>query len=84
MNVSLPRELEKVVRQQVKSGFFSDESDVIRNAIRQTYCPTQPDPYLDSPEIAEKIRQARKGRYQPYRAGDFDRVLEKVVSRKRR
>jgi len=84
MNVSLTKELEKVVREQVKTGLYQDTGEVIRSAIRQAYCSTEPDPYLDSPEIAEKIRHARKGKYHPHRTGDFDRLLEKVIGNGRK
>jgi len=81
MNVALTKELKNVVQEQVKSGLYQDAGEVIRNAIRQTYCPNDPDPYLDSPEIAEKIRHARKGKYHPHRAEDFDRILQGVVKK---
>jgi Arc/MetJ-type ribon-helix-helix transcriptional regulator len=82
MKVVLTKELEKVVQEQVKTGLYKDAGEVIGNAIRQTYCPTDPDPYLDSVEIAEKIRHARKGAYHPHRAKDFDRILQEVVSKR--
>jgi putative addiction module CopG family antidote len=82
MNVSLPKELEKVVEEQVKSGLYRDASEVISSAIQQTYCSSESDPYLDSQAIAEKIRHARQGKYHVHRTGDFDRVLEKVLEKK--
>jgi putative addiction module CopG family antidote len=82
MNVSLPKELEKVVQEQVDSGVYHDASEVISSAIRQTYCSNEPDPYLDAEAIAEKIRHARQGKYHLHRAGDFDRLLEKVIEKK--
>jgi putative addiction module CopG family antidote len=83
MKVALTKELENVVQEQVKSGLYQDAGEVIRNAIRQTYCGNEPDPYLDSAEIAEKIRHARNGKYHPYRAGEFDRLLQKVVAKRK-
>jgi antitoxin ParD1/3/4 len=82
MNVSLPKELEKVVHEQVESGLYRDADEVISSAIRQAYCSNDSDPYLDSPEVAEKIRHARRGKYHAHRAGNFDRILEKVVEKK--
>ena len=80
MNVSLPKELEKLVQEQVEAGLYRDASEVISSAIRQTYCSSEPnpDPYLDSQAIAEKIRHARQGKYHVHCAGDFDRILHKV------
>ena len=82
MNVALTKELEDLVEEQVKTGLYQDAGEVIRNAIRQTYCPNDAEPYLDSPEIAEKIRHARKGKYHPHRAEDFDRILQGVVTKR--
>jgi len=82
MNVSLPKELEKVVQEQVDSGLYHDASEVISSAIRQTYCSTEPDPYLDAQEIADKIRHARQGKYRLHHSGDFDRILDAVIEEK--
>jgi Arc/MetJ-type ribon-helix-helix transcriptional regulator len=83
MKVELTKELEAVLRKEVKSGLYKDAGEVIRNAIRQTYCPSEPDPHLDSLEIAEIIRHARKGKYRPHRTGDLDRLLQKVIARRK-
>ncbi len=82
MNVSLPKELEKVVQDQIESGLYRDASEVVSSAIRQTYCSSEPDPYLDSQAIAEKIRHARQGKYQVHQVGDFDRIFEKALGQK--
>jgi Arc/MetJ-type ribon-helix-helix transcriptional regulator len=83
MKVELTKELENVVQEQVKTGLYKDAGEVIRNAIRQTYCGNEPDPYLDSAEIAEKVRHARNGKYHPHSADGFDRILQKVVSKRK-
>ncbi len=36
MTISLPVELEKAVERKVESGLYSDPSDVIREALRQS------------------------------------------------
>ena len=59
MKVVLTKELENVVQEQVKTGLYKDAAEVIRNAIRQTYCANEPDPYLDSAEIADKIQRTK-------------------------
>jgi putative addiction module CopG family antidote len=82
MNVSLPKDLEKVVQEQVDSGLYHDVSEVVSSAIRQTYCSNEPDPYLDAQAIAEKIRHARQGKYHLHRPGDFDSILGKVIEKK--
>jgi putative addiction module CopG family antidote len=83
MKVVLTKELENVVQEQVKTGLYKDAGEVIRNAIRQTYCTNEPDPYLDSAEIAEKIRHACNGKYHPHRADEIDRLLQKVVANRK-
>ena len=82
MNISLPKELEKIVQEQVDSGVYNNASEVISTAIRQTYCSSEPDPHLDSLAIAEKIRHARQGKYSAHSPGDFDRLFEKVTGKK--
>jgi Arc/MetJ-type ribon-helix-helix transcriptional regulator len=83
MKVALTKKLEAVLREQIETGLYKDAGEVIRNAIRQTYCPSEPDPYLDSEEIAQKIRHARKGKYRPRRTGDLDRLLQKVIAKRK-
>jgi hypothetical protein len=83
MKVELTKELEYVVQEQVKTGLYKDAGEVIRNAIRQTYCANEPDPYLDSAEIAEKVRHARNGKYYLHRADEIDRLLQKVVAKRK-
>jgi putative addiction module CopG family antidote len=83
MDVALTKELERVVDDQVKSGLYHDAGEVIRNAIRQTYCTTEPDPYLDSLAIAEKVREARQGKYTAHNPETFDKILEKVIAQKK-
>ena len=83
MKVVLTKELENVVQEQVKTGLYKDAGEVIRNAIRQTYCANEPDPYLDSVEIAEKVRHARNGKYHPHRAEEIDRIFQKVVAKRK-
>ena len=37
INVSLPKELEELVRDKVKSGLYGTASEVVRDALRQTF-----------------------------------------------
>jgi hypothetical protein len=83
MDVVLTKELEKIVQQQVKTGLYADADEVIRNAIRHTYCSSEPDPYLDSPEMAEKVREALRGKYVPHDPRNFKHILDDVVSRRK-
>jgi antitoxin ParD1/3/4 len=40
MNVSLTKELERVVEKKVKSGLYNNASEVVRDALRRTFCAT--------------------------------------------
>ena len=41
------------------------------------------DPYLDSDEVAEKVLEARRANHAPLDRREFDRVLQKVISKKK-
>ncbi len=82
MNVSLTKELEKVVEEKVKSGFYNNASEVVREALRRTFTEIPAlDLERDTPELANLIRQARRGRYVLHRRGDSLKLLAKVYSR---
>ena len=38
MNVSLTDELETVIEEKVKSGLYNNASEVVRDALRRTFC----------------------------------------------
>ena len=65
LNVSLPTELEKRVRQHVASGLYGSASEVIREALRvfEAYQSVQAKT-LDAlkADIAEGMKDARAGR----------------------
>lgn len=42
MTVALPPELVKLVKDQVKSGYYGNESEVVRDALRKTFLPAAP------------------------------------------
>ena len=82
MNVSLTDELETVIEQKVKSGLYNNASEVVRDALRRTFCQT---PRLnvdkDTPELAALVREGVNSRHIPHRKGDVRKLLDRVRSR---
>ena len=70
MNISLTDELESVIEEKVKSGFYNNASEVVRDALRRAFCePQKLDLEKDTPELAALIREGRNSRYTPHRKG---------------
>jgi antitoxin ParD1/3/4 len=81
MNVSLTGELEAVIKEKVKSGLYANASEVVRDALRWTFCQTQSlNLEEDTPELAELIRQGIRSRHTPHGKGDVRTFLETTVS----
>jgi Arc/MetJ-type ribon-helix-helix transcriptional regulator len=83
MNISLTKELERLVKQKVQSGQYASDSEVIRDAIRKAFCSSF-DPDKDSPELAEMIRNAQKGAYAPYRREDLEKSVNRVLATRKK
>ncbi|MGA2556583.1 MAG: type II toxin-antitoxin system ParD family antitoxin [Verrucomicrobiota bacterium] len=82
MNVSLTKELEKVVEEKVNSGFYNNASEVVRDALRRAFTEIPgPDLELDTPELAALVQQGRRSRHVLHKKGDIRKVLAKVRSR---
>jgi antitoxin ParD1/3/4 len=78
MNVSLTRELETIVRKKVRSGLYNNASEVVREALRRTFCePQNPNLEEDTPELAALIREGRDSRHTQHRRGDIVRLLDR-------
>ena len=56
MNVSLGKQLVKLVEQQVKSGLYQNQSEVVRDAIPHMFLQDDCD---DTELLAEKLREAK-------------------------
>jgi antitoxin ParD1/3/4 len=82
MNVSLTNELESLIAEKVKSGLYNNASEVVRDALRRTFCqPQSLDLEEDSPELAGLIREGVRSRHTPHRKGDVRRLLDRVRQR---
>ena len=78
MNVSLTDELELVIEEKVKSGLYNNASEVVRDALRRTFCePQQLDLEKDTPELAALIREGRNSRHTLHRKGDIRKLLHR-------
>ena len=82
MNISLTDELESVIAERVRSGFYNNASEVVRDALRRTFCqPQSLDLEEDSPELAALIRQGVRSRHTPHRKGDVRKLLDRARQR---
>ena len=81
MNVSLTKELERVVEKKVKSGLYNNASEVVRDALRQAFC-ARPEIDLeeDTPELAALVREGKESRHRTHKKGDIQKILARVRS----
>ena len=57
MNVSLGKQLEKLVEQQVKTGIYQNNSEVVRDALRHLFLQNDAD---DTKTLAQCLREANE------------------------
>jgi putative addiction module CopG family antidote len=77
----LTKELEKVVEEKVRSGFYNDASEVVRDALRRAFTEIPSlDLEQDTPELAAVIRQGMRGRHVLHKKGDIRKILGRVHS----
>jgi antitoxin ParD1/3/4 len=85
MNVSLTDELETVIEEKVRSGLYSNASEVVRDALRRAFCqPQSLNVEEDTPELAALIREGVNSRHTPHRPGDVRRLLDRLHPRSRK
>ena len=83
MNVSLTDELETMIEEQVESGFYNNASQVVRDALRRTYCaPKSLDLEKDTPELAALIRKGVRSRHIVHRKRDIRRLVGRRLTRR--
>jgi antitoxin ParD1/3/4 len=82
MNVSLTDELESVIAEKVNSGLYNNASEVVRDALRRTFCQPQGlDLEADSPELAELVREGARSGHTAHRKGDVRKLLNRARQR---
>jgi len=74
MKIELSKPIEEFIEQQLAKG-YSDASEVTRQAFLRWMEEEefQPDP----PLLREKIEEARRGKFAPYRPQSYDKLLAK-------
>jgi hypothetical protein len=60
INISLPKGLNDLAQAQVKAGYFTSVSEVIRHALRTTFMEPSIPTYIMSPKAEEISIKARK------------------------
>ncbi len=80
MNVSLGKQLEKLVQQQVKIGIYQNNSEVVRDALRHLLVHDDAD---DTELLAQCLRQAKDSPRKPYSQGEFRKLAASAVAAKR-
>ena len=81
MNVSLGQQLEKLVENQVKSGLYQNQSEVVRDALRHLFLQDDSD---DTDLLAKKLREAKNSPRRPYVRGEFRKMAAEAIAEKRR
>ena len=81
MNVSLGKELEKLVQRQVQTGLYQNNSEVIRDALRHLFLQDDSD---DTELPAQRLREAKNSPRAPYARGEFRKLAARVIAARRR
>ena len=80
MNVSLGKELEKLVEDQVKTGLYQNNSEVVRDALRHLFVQDDSD---DTELLAQYLREAKDSPRKPYVRGEFRKLAARAIARRR-
>ncbi|MEY2429387.1 MAG: Bacterial antitoxin of ParD toxin-antitoxin type system [Verrucomicrobiota bacterium] len=81
MNVSLGKQLEKLVEQKVRTGIYQNNSEVVRDALRHMFIEDDSD---DTELLAQSLREARNSPRKRHVRGEFQKLVAKAVALKRR
>lgn len=81
MNVSLGKQLEELVEEQVKTGIYQNSSEVVRDALRHMFLHDDSD---DTELLAKCLREARNSPRKPYVRGEFRKLAAQAIASRRR
>jgi antitoxin ParD1/3/4 len=81
MNISLGKQLEKLVEEQVKSGVYQNNSEVVRDALRHMFLEEDSD---DTELLAQSLRAAKNSPRKRYVRGEFQKLVARAVAAKGR
>jgi antitoxin ParD1/3/4 len=86
LNVSLTPQLEKLVKEKVKSGRYHSSSEVIREGLRLIQ---ERDHYLEEKlralrrDVRLGVNQIEQGEAKPFDASFYERIIEGAARRQR-
>ncbi|HSU53271.1 MAG TPA: type II toxin-antitoxin system ParD family antitoxin [Candidatus Dormibacteraeota bacterium] len=80
MNISLGKQLEQLVQQQVKTGIYQNNSEVIRDALRHMFLENDAD---DTELLAERLREAKHSPRKPFVRGELQKLVARAVAGRR-
>ncbi|MBI2928407.1 MAG: hypothetical protein HYY24_22285 [Verrucomicrobia bacterium] len=69
-----------MVEQQVKTGIYQNNSEVVRDALRHLFVHDDAD---DTEFLAQCLRQAKDSPRRPYSRGEFRKLAASAVAAKR-
>lgn len=81
MNIALGKVFEKLVQDQVKTGIYQNNSEVVRDALRHMFLQDDSD---DTELLAQSLREARNSPRRPFVRGEFQKMASQAISAKRR
>ncbi len=81
MNISLGKHLERLLQQQVKTGIYQNNSEVVRDALRHMFLEDDSD---DTELLAQSLRAARNSPRKRYMRGEFRKLVARAVGARRR
>jgi len=81
MNVSLGKQLETLVAEQVKTGLYQNHSEVVRDALRHLFLEEASD---DTELLAHCLRDAKNSPRRAYTPGEFRKLAARAIALKRR
>lgn len=81
MNVSLGKQLEQLVEEQVKTGLYQNNSEVVRDALRHLFLQDDSD---DTELLAQCLRQAKDSPRRRYVRGEFRKLAARMIAARRR
>ncbi|PWU19183.1 MAG: type II toxin-antitoxin system ParD family antitoxin [Verrucomicrobia bacterium] len=79
MNVSLGKQLEKLIEDQVKSGIYQNNSEVVRDALRHMFMEDDTD---DTEALARCLREAKDSPRKPYVRGELRKLVAQAIAHK--
>jgi antitoxin ParD1/3/4 len=80
MNVSLGKQLESLVEEQVKTGIYQNNSEVVRDALRHLFLQDDSD---DTELLAQCLREAKKSPRKRYVRGEFRKLAARAIAGRR-